>query len=118
MENRCWKTVHVLAGSIIEAVLVDYLIATRDPVKSSRHASQKDPMQMMLGELIVVCKDEGILSLRSAELSTVVKDYRNLIHPGRVVRLQETVDEQGAKVAEALVEMIVKDVESTKRQKY
>jgi hypothetical protein len=28
LEGRAWKAVHVLAGSITEAVLLDYLIAT------------------------------------------------------------------------------------------
>jgi hypothetical protein len=43
-------------------------------------------------------------------LSDVIRSYRNLIHPGRAIRLAETVDEHSAVVAVALVEMISKDV--------
>lgn len=113
MEYKAWKTVHVLSGSIIEAVLVDYLVTIDYKNKSS-----KDPLEMTLGELIAACKKEGILTQRSADLSSVVKDYRNLIHPGRVVRVREPVDEKGAQVALALVEMIIKDVAQTKEQTY
>jgi hypothetical protein len=113
MEHGAWKTVYVLSGSIVEAVLVDYLLAVGYQNRSSR-----DPLSMTLGELIATCKTEGILSQRSADLSAVVKDYRNLIHPGRAVRLQETTDSEGAKVALALVEIIVKDVQGTKKRTY
>jgi hypothetical protein len=51
-------------------------------------------------------------------LSVVIKDYRNLIHPGRSVRLSEMVDENSAKVAQALVEMIVVEVAKKKSEKY
>jgi hypothetical protein len=41
-----------------------------------------------------------------------------LIHPARVIRLNERVDENGAKVAEALVEMIVEEVSNQRRKTY
>src|SRR5437899_1164203 len=75
--GRAWKSVHVLAGSIIEAVLVDSLV-------SSGH-SGKDPHRMTLDEAVDACKQAGFLSDTSVKLSTVVREYRNLIHPGRMV---------------------------------
>jgi hypothetical protein len=110
---QAWKAVHVLAGSIIEALLVDYLIATDYQKRKS-----KNPLEMSLGDLVSACKSEGILNQRATDLSSVVRGYRNLIHPGRVVRLKETVDENGAKVALALVEIIVKDVAASREQKF
>jgi hypothetical protein len=53
---------------------------------------------------------EGILSDKAADLSSVIRGYRNLIHPGRVLRLGETVDEEGARIAEALVSLIVREI--------
>jgi len=106
-----WKAVHVLAGSIIEAVLIDHLI-------ESGKALAKDPLKMELAELIQFCRDEGILSQKSVDLSTVIRGFRNLIHPGRVIRLNETVDEKGAVIAQKLVEIVVEEVAGRRREAY
>src|SRR5262249_17012038 len=113
MGAKAWKAVHVLAGSIIEAVLLDYLIA------SEYHSRPpQDLLKMDLHKGIDACLAEGVLTSKTAQLSVVVKDYRNLIHPGRSVRLSEKVDENSAKVAQALVEMIVAEVAKKKSEKY
>lgn len=105
-----WKAVHVLAGSIVEAVLVDYLQAVG--------YSKADPLKMDLSQAIDACKLEKVLSDKAATLSTVIRTYRNLIHPGRLVRLNETVDQDGAAVAHALVNMIVRDVSELRKKTY
>src|SRR5207302_10611377 len=46
------------------------------------------------------------------------KSYRNLIHPVKAVRLGESIEEGSAKVSQALVEMIVKEVSEAKKKKY
>jgi hypothetical protein len=46
----------------------------------------------------------------------VIRGYRNLIHPGRVIRLGETVEEEGARVADALVSLIVREVSAKQAQ--
>lgn len=98
-----WKAVHVLAGSLIEAVLVDYLVGTAKQKKP-------DPLSMGMGELISACKKAGILTKKSADLSSALKEYRNLIHPGRASRLGEQADQEGAVVAQSLVRLIVGEV--------
>jgi hypothetical protein len=100
---KAWKAVHVLAGSIVEAILVDYLVGTRRQTKP-------DPLAMSLAELISASRSAGVVSQKAAELSSAVKSYRNLIHPGRGRRLGEHADEDGALVARALVSMVVKEV--------
>jgi hypothetical protein len=107
-ENGAWKAVYVLAGSLVEAILVDYLLNSGN--------DNPDPLKMTLGELIAAAKAAGAVSPKTAELSSAIKEFRNLIHPGRVVRLQETVDQDGGVVAEALVAMVVKDVSSKQEQ--
>ncbi|MBL8208574.1 MAG: hypothetical protein JNM09_30365 [Blastocatellia bacterium] len=106
-----WKAVHVLAGSVIEALLVDQLI-TSDYQKRTTH----DPLKMALAELITACKKEKVISQKTAELCNVVKHYRNLIHPGRTLRLKEKVNEPGAKIAHALVEIVVKEISTVRRK--
>ena len=113
LDSSSWKSVHVMAGSMIETILVDYLLSInyQDP-------NGKDILELSLGQLISACKNQGILTQRAQDLSNVVRDYRNLIHPGRVKRLQETIDGQGAKVAEALVEIIMREIEKKRTETY
>ena len=106
-QNSAWKAVHVLAGSIVEAILVDHLI--------SIGYQKKGPLRMSLDEAIEACKAEGILSDKTAELSTVIRRFRNLIHPGRAVRLAETPDVHGATVAQCLVLIIRNEVAAAKK---
>lgn len=107
------KTVHVLAGSIIEALLVEHLIVSEYKTKSN-----KDPLNISLEKLIEACKDEQIISQRVADLSTVIRSYRNLIHPARVIRLKEKVDGNGARVAQTLVEIIIDEVSDKRKKNY
>ncbi len=104
-----WKSVHVLAGSIVEALLVDTLL-------SLRGWSGKDPLAMQLADVITSCKQEKVISDRAADLCSVIRSYRNLIHPGRLVRLKEDLpDETSAAVAVALVKMIIDEVARKRR---
>jgi hypothetical protein len=107
------KSVHVLAGSIVEAILADYLVASGYQKRSS-----KDPLKMQFADIIAACRAEGILSERASDLSSVVRSYRNLIHPGRVVRLNERVDANSASIAKALVDMIIEEVVAGRKEKY
>ncbi len=110
MSMEAWKAAHVLAGSIIEAVLADYLV--------SINYNTVNPLSLTLDQLIGTCKNEGIISQRTAELSNVIKSYRNLIHPGRQVRLEECVDENTANISKSLIEIVVKEVSVRKMNDY
>lgn len=103
LNHRCWKTVHVLAGSIIEAMLVDYLV-------SSGISVGKDPLKMELAEVINVCATARVLSEKARNLCDVVRYYRNLVHAGRLVRLKESVDENSARIAHSLVGLIAQEL--------
>lgn len=107
---EAWKAVHVLAGSIVEAVLIDALgPVAADPTKLDT---------LELGPLIALAKDHRILPDEAVELSTVIRKYRNLIHPGRVKRLEKVVDRSGAVVAAEVVEIIVGEVCKRKRETF
>ena len=73
---------------------------------------------MDLGQAIVECRKKGILTEKTEQLSAVIKSYRNLIHPGRKIRLSEEVDENSAKVAKALVDIVIKEVSATRKANY
>lgn len=113
ISNKQWKAAHVLAGSIIEAILVDHLIASEYQKKTSH-----DPLSMTLNEAISACRKEKILSERTEHLSHVIRSYRNLIHPGRSIRLGEIANEKGAKIAQLLLEMIIEEISALKKKNY
>ena len=105
---KAWKAVHVLAGSVIEAAIIDYLeVAPLPP-------PHPDLLKLNFGELVKLCKDNRIISARTADLSSVVRDYRNLIHPGKLVRTGEQATEDSASVARHLVQILVGELETAK----
>ena len=89
IETGSWKCAQVVAGSVVEALLIDYLISFPNPGRPT-----KNPLSLDLGEAIAICKSEKILTERTAELCSVVRSYRNLFHPGRVIRLGEPAPER------------------------
>jgi hypothetical protein len=111
LEHGSFKSVHVLAGSVVEAILIDYLMAFG-------HVTKAKALEMDLGKAIQLCRDKGVLSARTADLSSVIRSYRNLIHPGRVVRLQEKVTPSTAQVARSLVDIVLEEVEAERSKTY
>lgn len=111
LEAQAWKAVHVLSGSLLEAILSDYLL-------SEGIVKKKDVLSLDLGKAISLCVSNKIISTITADLSSVVKGYRNLIHPGRGIRLGEEVSSDSAHVAQSVVKIIVKEVAKSKRENY
>lgn len=109
-EAKAWKSVHILAGSIVEAVLTDHLIA--DGMNS------EEVLKFHLDTLIKYCRDKKIISSKASDLSVVIKEFRNLIHPGRALRLKETVNNDTAEIVKALFKIIVEEVSKKKRENY
>lgn len=113
MEASAWKSVLVLAGSIVETLLIDYLVAS-----DYQKRANKDPLKIELADAIAICKQEGVLKPRTADLCSAVRSYRNLIHPGRAVRLNDQVDADGAKIAASLVGVIAREIATLRQQTY
>lgn len=111
LETGLWKSVYVLAGSVVEAILIDYLL-------DINYKPRNEILVMDLNKAITACRTAGVLSERVEHLSHVIRDYRNLIHAGRVLRLKETVDEDGAATAQRLVRMIVREITEVRKQTY
>ena len=111
MNAKCWKSVHVMSGSIIEALLVEYLTSERP-----NDAGLQD---LSLNDLIEQCERRGAIAARTADLCSVVRTYRNLIHPGRLIRQQESPpSEQSAQIAMALVDLVAEDIAKARKNSY
>ena len=121
LSNNEWKAATVLAGSVIEALLL-WAIQQR-PVTVVRDATEKllddgklerkpkeDFQRWHLSEYIEVAEELGRIKSETAKQARLAKDFRNLIHPGRAQRLGQTCDRATALSAVAAVEFVVRDL--------
>jgi hypothetical protein len=114
LEAEAWKSVHVMAGSIVEALLIDYLAA----VAHSKRATT-DPLRLDLAQAIELCREEKVLTQKSADLSSAIRTFRNLIHPGRSKRLGEDPPTQAtAIIARNLVDLITAEIAKVRQDKF
>lgn len=105
LEHGLHKSTMLLAGSIVEAILVDFFLAFPRSGSTSKQVLNEN-----LATLIDWAGQDHLIRPRTKELSTVIRNYRNLIHPGREYRLRESVDVHTATVAVHLVELIIEEV--------
>lgn len=113
IENKAAKSVLILSGSIIETVLLEFFSHNLPDGKN-----QNQLLKMNLADLINEAESIGLISTKSKELSTVIKNYRNLIHPGREIRTNEDFDFETATVSFSLVKIILKELKENYIQKY
>lgn len=113
VDNKASKSVLILSGSIIETVLLEFFSHSLPA-----GVSHLDLMKMSLSDLITHAEDIDLISSKSKELSTVIKNYRNLIHPGREVRTNEKFNYETAIVSYSLVKIILNEVREKYIQKY
>ncbi|MDE0218038.1 MAG: hypothetical protein OXJ90_02110 [Spirochaetaceae bacterium] len=111
VDSKSWKAVHVLAGSIVEAVLLDYLVA-------EGHVKKDEALTLDLGSAVRMAHKKEIISKRASDLSGAIRDYRNLVHPGKSIRVGEMPDENSAQVVVAILEMILGEIGNRKRVNY
>jgi hypothetical protein len=105
------KAAHVLAGSIVEAVIIDSII-------SEGILQKEKALKLDLHDAIEKAQTAGIISKKTYDLSSVIRDYRNLIHPGRIIRLNEKISANSAYVAKALVDIVIDEISTKRRQTY
>ena len=113
VSNKASKSVLILSGSIIEATLIEYFTHNLPTGKTKTQV-----LKMGLADLINEAENIGLISSRSKELSTVVRNYRNLIHPGREIRKNEQFDNETAIVSYSLVKIILKEIKENYLKKY
>jgi hypothetical protein len=108
-----WKAATVVAGSVVEALLL-WRLQKHDPTPLGAAVTKlklkPSPDQWDLGEQIRVCEELGILKPETHELAEITRKFRNLIHPGRAIRLAQACDKGTALAALAAVERVIVDV--------
>lgn len=115
LANSEWKSATVLAGSIIEALLLWALekrkpeaLAAENTPKGREKTSELERWD--LHDFIEVALELDTITKETAQQARLAKDFRNLIHPGRSARLRKLCDRGTALSAVAAVEHVVRDL--------
>lgn len=108
-----WKSTVVLAGSILEAILVDQMTATEDVidlVKSNPKAPKTKRIekgQWSMYQLINVAVDIGILPKdRASAIDVSLREYRNVIHSDVELKKQYSCTEAEASLAKGALDAV------------
>ena len=108
---RCWKSVIILSGGVIEALLTDLLIRHSARANAAAKApKQSDITKWDLADLINVAVELQLVSRGVEKLSHSVRQYRNLVHPGNEVRNKLTFDAEEAKIAIEVLHIVHRDL--------
>jgi hypothetical protein len=103
-----WKPVIILCGSTIEAILLDLLKTdlTRAISAPSAPPKKKDLDDWDLSELISVSTELGLVDAGLSKFSGAVRQYRNLVHPGREIAGQLKCDREEAEIAANVLDIL------------
>lgn len=108
---RCWKSVIILSGSAIEAILLDCLKSDPTHAASASKAPNKpDLSRWDLNELIDVCVELDFVKSGVEKLSHSVREYRNLVHPGNEIRNRLVFGQEEARIAFEVLNIVHRDL--------
>ena len=122
LANGEWKAATVLAGSLVEALLLwkvgqpeyaEKVGATLVASKLRELAEKRGGSALEhggLGDYLVLVKEVNI-ALRDETLTAcgLAQNFRNLVHPGRAQRLGQMCDRSTALTAVAALEHLIRD---------
>ncbi len=123
--ERAWKSVVILSGSILEAILFDILSnennidKTNNSSKAPRNQnSEIIPIQndsrWTLQKLIEVSVDIEVLpEKRALSIDQVLRDYRNFVHPKKEIRAKHECTEAEAYMAKGSLDGVINHFEKT-----
>ena len=117
--NGEWKAATVVGGSVCEALLlyslnnieVDVITECFEKTFPDKKHQSKKPDEWYLNQYAKVALNLKIISQSTYSQVELVKDFRNLIHPGRSSRLGEKCNRGTALAALAAIELVVGDLD-------
>jgi hypothetical protein len=111
LANGEWKGATVLAGSVIEALLLWSLQQRSVDVANAKANPSKPQLEKWdLHDYIEVASELQILHPDTTTQARLAKNFRNLIHPGRAIRLGQVCDRATALSAVAAMEHVIRDL--------
>jgi hypothetical protein len=106
-----WKSVIILSGGSIEAILLDLLQKDETTAKASTKAPREPNLNKWnLNDLIEVAVETRLVGAEVAKLSHSVREYRNLIHPGVEVRSRLRVEPEESKIAIEVLNILIREL--------
>jgi len=109
--SGCWKSVIILCGGAIEAILTDLLTQNQTAAKAAKSAPKNsDITRWDLSNLIGVAVELSLVSAGVEKLSHSLREYRNLVHPGNELRTKLRFDAEEAKIALEVLNILHRDL--------
>jgi hypothetical protein len=109
--SDCWKSVIILCGGSIEAILTDLLLINEAAAISAKSAPKNnDITRWDLSELINVAVELKLVSAGIQKLSHPLREYRNLVHPGNEIRNKLKFGAEEAKIAVEVLHILHRDL--------
>jgi len=107
---NCWKSVIILCGGAIEAVLLGLLQQNDARALAAASApKQKDLSDWSLSDLIHVGVELKLVTEGVEKLSHSVREYRNLVHPGNEIKSALSFGKEEARIAVEVLHIIHRD---------
>ena len=117
LNNHEYKASTVLAGSVIEALLLWGLNELDEQEVRNKTAPLKPPKNSLdtwrLSDLIKAANACNLIDETTTRQAELAQDFRNLIHPGRATRLAATCTLGTAYAALAAVDMVAARLNSS-----
>jgi hypothetical protein len=108
IRNAEWKAANVLSGAAIEALLLWKLA---DQVQRGLMARPSSDFEgWFLAPMIDEAEKAGLIRTTTAGAARLCKDFRNLIHPGRALRLRIECNRGTALSAAGALDLMVTDL--------
>lgn len=120
--NGDWKSTTILSGSAIEAILLDQLQTRKSPHVIKAAVSKLKVLGELsnklgnsidswnLDSMLKVAREVQLIRLSTFQQADLARDFRNLIHPGKSVRLGQACNRGTALTALAALEHGINDL--------
>lgn len=116
IENECNKSATTLSGSLIEALLTDYLLDKGFiKIKTQNGMKEIKTEQAGLADIIHFCHENKLITRRVYFLLEAIRDFRNFIHPTKAIRMEVEVNKEDAILYKSTLDIILNEI-SKKRQ--
>lgn len=111
LHRNDFKGATVLSGSAMEALLLWKIreVGILSPIPGMRKNAKASPDDWFLDDYITVAETRNLIKQDTAKQARLAQNFRNLIHPGRSVRLAQTCNRGTAYGALSAVHLIVSD---------
>jgi hypothetical protein len=111
LHRNDFKGATVLSGSAIEALLLWKIrdVGISSPIPGMRRNVKPAPEDWFLEDYITAAELRGLIKSDTAKQARLAQNFRNLIHPGRTLRLAQACNRGTAHGALSAVHLIISD---------